>query len=339
LLISNEVIRSRAAVLAENITRWGSTNTIVTNNDVTDFGKLTQFFDCILIDAPCSGEGMFRKDKDSIQEWSEENVAICSARQRRILADLLPSLALGGHLIYSTCTYSLAENEEVIQWILTNFPEMELAPIVLPTEYGATPVNIEKTENAAYRCYPHLTQGEGFFVCRLRKKGEKEEGESWELEEMPKHKKAKLDKHTKKPAISIEKQILPFCREQVEANNIEIFDDNVFYFSEAVKNNLPFLKGLHLLKKGTLLGKIQGNELTPSHELAMSEVLASGLLSYELDLATALSYLQKNDLPNESQFTKGWILATYQGCALGWLKAAGNRLKNHFPINWRIRNL
>jgi NOL1/NOP2/sun family putative RNA methylase len=342
VLVANEVIRSRAAVLAENITRWGYPNCIVTNNDPKEIGKLSDIFDLMLIDAPCSGEGMFRKDKESQKEWSEDNVALCAARQQRIVASVLPALRKGGHIIYSTCTYSEAENEEAIRWILANFEEIEIYPKNLDESFGAVGVEINGIENAAYRCYPHRLKGEGFFVCRLRKKGQFVEEEDEETIfgtfSDRKNKKKQSNNHKSNFEISqIDNYIQDF-----EAENVAIFDDNVFYYLPQVKNMLPKLVGLNFLKKGLLVGKVQGKDFSPSHELALSTLLADNFLKIEWAKEDALQYLQKNDMDvlQEIPPTKGknWVLSCYKGVPLGWMKVAGNRFKNHFPINWRIRN-
>lgn len=342
VLIANEVIRTRAAILAENLARWGYPNCIVTQNDPKDFAKLPPLFDLMLIDAPCSGEGMFRKDTASINEWSEENVATCAARQQRIVASVLPALKQGGHIIYSTCTYSYSENEELITWLLATFEDLELYPYELNANYGAEPVTINDIANAAYRCYPHKLEGEGFFVCRLRKKGVHEEEEEDFSEKKQKKGKPQQKEKTNKPKFSIDvKQIAAYIND-FEEENVEIFDDNVFYYLPQIKQLLPQLKGLNFLKKGLLIGKIQGKDFTPSHELALSTLLSKNCVQIDLDKETALRYLQKNDLDIQGEIPevkgKNWLLAAYKGVSLGWMKAVGNRFKNHFPINWRIRN-
>ena len=163
LLVSNEIIRSRAQILAENITKWGNPNVVVTNNAPKDFQQLPQFFDAVLVDAPCSGEGMFRKDAGAIQEWSMQNVQNCAIRQKDILQDVWDSLKDNGLLIYSTCTYNREENEEQIAWICS--------------ELGAEHLEIDISEfngivesDYGYRFYPHKIRGEGLFMAVLRKK-------------------------------------------------------------------------------------------------------------------------------------------------------------------------
>jgi len=167
LLVTNEVIRSRVSILNENIRKWGHQNVVVCNNDPADFSALEGLFDLILIDAPCSGEGLFRRDASAIEQWSVENTNMCATRQRRILADVWTSLKSGGYLIYSTCTFNPAENEENLQWLAEN-NELESIQIHLEESWGIEEVNCNGL--FGYRFLPHHVKGEGFFHTRIRKK-------------------------------------------------------------------------------------------------------------------------------------------------------------------------
>ena len=167
LLVSNEVIRSRASILSENIQKWGHQNVIVTNNDPEDFSRLEGLFDLIVVDAPCSGEGLFRKDPEAMNEWSLANVDLCCKRQRRILADMWPALKTNGVLVYSTCTYNEQENEENLEW-LQKQQNVEAIQLSLDHAWGIETVQAGKLEG--YRCYPHNVKGEGFFLSVIRKK-------------------------------------------------------------------------------------------------------------------------------------------------------------------------
>lgn len=159
-------MRQRANVLAETMTKFGNPNIVVTNNAPKDFAAFPHFFDVILVDAPCSGEGMFRKDEVAVQEWSPANVQMCAARQKEILRDVWPSLKSGGLLMYSTCTYNTAENEENARWIARELGA-EFVSINTGAEWGISPA-LDK-ETVCYRFFPHKTKGEGFFVTVLRK--------------------------------------------------------------------------------------------------------------------------------------------------------------------------
>lgn len=168
LLVSNEVIRTRVSILSENMQRWGGDNTVVTNNDPRDFGRLPGFFDVLVVDAPCSGSGLFRREPEAIGEWSPSLVQLCSQRQERILSDLWGCLRQGGLLIYSTCSYSSEEDEQILDWLCRSF---EVEPLPVATEAGWGIVEV-RTETGAYgyRFYPNRVDGEGFFVAALRKK-------------------------------------------------------------------------------------------------------------------------------------------------------------------------
>ena len=174
LLVSNEVIKSRATVLVENMTKWATSNTIITNNDPAAFQKLQSFFDIVVVDAPCSGSGLFRKDPDAIEEWSESNVQLCSQRQQRILADIYPALKKDGILIYSTCSYSEEENECISDWLLDSFPlstiQISLTDTGTGREYDGVIETISKKHAAfGYRFFPGKVKGEGFFIAAFRK--------------------------------------------------------------------------------------------------------------------------------------------------------------------------
>ena len=166
VLVSNEVIRSRSYILAENIQKWGYPNHVVTNNDPAEVGELTHLFDVIVTDVPCSGEGMFRKDTDSTGEWSVANVELCASRQRRILHDIWNALKPGGLLVYSTCTYNTEEDEENIQYIID---ELGAEPLSIPIDDAWGVCGALKYANPVYRFFPHRTRGEGFFLAALRK--------------------------------------------------------------------------------------------------------------------------------------------------------------------------
>ena len=171
LLVCNEVIKTRVNVLSENITKWGAVNTVVTNNDPKDFQRLPEYFDVIVADAPCSGSGLFRKDPDAINEWSVDNVVLCSQRQQRILADIIPALKPGGVLIYSTCSYSESENETIADWLL-NENEYETVQIKLDSDWGIVETQSANNKAFGYRFYPDKIKGEGFFIAAFRKKGD-----------------------------------------------------------------------------------------------------------------------------------------------------------------------
>ena len=169
LLVSNEVIKSRAVVLEENMIKWGSANVVITNNDPAHFARLENYFDVIVIDAPCSGSGLFRRDPEAINEWSENNVQLCSNRQQRIIADVWPALKQDGILVYSTCSYSAAEDEAILDWMMEGFT-LEGVRLKVEPAWQIIETVSEKHQLYGYRFYPDKLKGEGLFIAAVQKK-------------------------------------------------------------------------------------------------------------------------------------------------------------------------
>lgn len=332
LLVSNEVIRTRVNVLIENITKWGASNVVVTNNDAKDFAKLPGFFDAIIVDAPCSGSGLFRKDPDAVSEWSEQNVQLCSERQQRILADVLPSLKEGGVLIYSTCSYSVAEDEAIGEWLTGNF-ELTGMPVRLSPEWG-----IVETGSGAgshgYRFYPDKLKGEGFFISAFRKTGnpaderqvrEKSKG-------MPVHRQGRKDASVMKAASAYLQDPSRFFFFDQQDEWLAIPAELEGWFTQVRSN-------LYIRKAGVKLGTVIRDELVPSHELAVSTILEkrNGLPVIEVDKETALQYLRRQEF-NLAEGKQGWSVLSHEGLPLGWVKILSNRVNNYYPKDWRILN-
>lgn len=354
LLISNDVIASRAAILAENMARWGHPEVIVTNNDPKDFGFLDGYFDLVVVDAPCSGEGMFRKDPAAIGEWSLDNVENCALRQQRILRDIAPVVKPGGMLVYSTCTFAPQEDENMIAWVLEELgEEFEIAPFSLEESWGWDSLTLGGVKDAAHRAWPHRVRGEGLFICRFRRKGEGEEENdeqgisNKDLRRKKKREKKRQGRNTEKGgAGEWQEHVAPFIVED-EGLHQEFADDKVFLYPQAVAAAIPLLKGrLRMLRKGVLAGKLHRKGLAPAHELALSSLLSETVPRCALDKDAALRYLQKEDLPTANLSlptdklpTANWFLPTYQDIPLGWAKLVGGKLKNQLPVNWRIRRL
>jgi 16S rRNA C967 or C1407 C5-methylase (RsmB/RsmF family)/NOL1/NOP2/fmu family ribosome biogenesis protein len=320
LVVSNEVIKSRAGILVENITKWGSDHVVVTNNDPADFRKVAGFFDVLVVDAPCSGSGLFRKDPHAIEEWSINNVALCSQRQQRILADAWPCLKEDGILIYSTCSYSKAENEEVLDWMAEQLGVASV-PLQVPAEWHITTTVSDKHGLTGYRFYPNQVAGEGFFIAVLRKQTPAEYGTGKELA-LHKPDKNKL---------ALLQQWLPLPQYY-----------SVFAHGEQLKTvqsrwlqDVQVLSGsLYIRKAGITLGEVKGKDLVPHHELAMSTLPLNNIALVVLDKDQALQYLRKKDVALDA--AKGWNLVQYAGLPLGWIKAMPNRFNNYYPQDWRI---
>jgi 16S rRNA C967 or C1407 C5-methylase (RsmB/RsmF family)/NOL1/NOP2/fmu family ribosome biogenesis protein len=321
ILISNEVIKTRIGALAENMSKWGRANVMVSNNDPKDFEGLQEYFDLIVVDAPCSGSGLFRKQLDAIDHWSEENVLHCSQRQERILADIVPALKPGGVLIYSTCSYSPQENEEV-SGRLTK--ECGLENIRIPTHPDAGIVETSTNNTYGYRFFPHLVSGEGFFLSAFRKTEDEENTLHYK-----KHPFDKLQKEE-------ETLITPFLQMN-DSLRIVKQKENFFLINAAIERELAFIsQHLYIRKKGTLLGEIKGRDFVPHHELALSIHLSKEATSAEVDEETALKFLKKADFRLGEEYEKGFCTIRYKGNAIGWVKNVGNRINNYLPKEWRI---
>jgi NOL1/NOP2/sun family putative RNA methylase len=323
LLVSNEVIKTRVNILIENVSKWGAVNNIVTNNDPRDFTRLENYFDAIIIDAPCSGSGLFRRDPDAIKEWSEGAVALCSHRQQRILSDAYPALKQNGILIYSTCSYSLAEDEEICDWICEHF-KVEPLPVNINADWNIIETFSARNNSPAYRFFPDQLKGEGFFIACFRKK----DGEP-SFNNYPK--KNKLSK------LSVaEKEIVEPWLKNSSAYHLYHLDQDVFAFPEMMDMDLAVIHAnLYTKKAGIRIGRLVNKELVPDHELALSEMVNDDLLSISLKKEEALQYLRKEEVKFETG-NKGWALVKFEGVNLGWVKLLGNRINNYYPKEWRI---
>lgn len=320
LLVSNEVIRSRCTILIDNITKWGSNNVIVTNNDPSAFKKLPGYFDVVVVDAPCSGSGLFRKDAEAIEEWSLNNVALCSQRQQRILADVLPSLKENGLLIYSTCSYSKEEDEEIADWLVQEF-EMKNEKLKLEEHWGIIESASQKTNALGYRFYPDKVKGEGFFLACFRKMTAEKEA---------KIKPAKIEKATAKEKAVIQPWLTNVDLELAkEANFFTALSPQFF-------NDYSFLKSvLNIQYKGTGVGQIMKDKLVPDHSLALSNIISDSISAMELNYEGAIKYLQRQDTGFSSPVL-GWQIVQYQKHNLGWINALPNRINNYYPKELRI---
>ncbi len=321
LLVSNEVIRTRANILSENIQKWGYSNAVVTSNDPHDFERLKNFFDVMVVDAPCSGEGLFRKDANAMNEWSPDNVALCSKRQRRILSDVWPALKQGGILIYSTCTYNEAENEDNLAW-LKEEQGVEFIPLQLDPSW-----NVEQTAKdnvMGYRFFPHKVKGEGFFLSVMRKTNG---GES----------RMNYKNSFTAPSKKIIDQLSHWVHAPEEKTFI-IRNDQVQFFPKNKNYEIEFLaKNLYLISAGTSMASVKHEKLIPEHALALSiELNKDQFTVLNVELAQALQYLRKETLEVNGE-KKGFALIQYNGIPLGWANVLDNRMNNLYPSEWRIR--
>ncbi|HLN55240.1 MAG TPA: hypothetical protein VK207_04560, partial [Bacteroidales bacterium] len=320
ILVSNEVIRPRSVVLSETVAKWGRANTIVTQNDPAVYGKMKGYFDIIMIDAPCSGEGMFR-DKTAVDEWSIENARLCEVRQKRIIEDVWPSLKENGLLIYSTCTFNPGENEENIRWLITN-KEAECLSLDVLYFQGVSEIDYEGIYG--YGFYPGRVRGEGFFISVIRKtSGEK-----------PEHVRVQ-----RKSEFNPDKADIAFA-EKVFMNDpqklLKRGDDLISLACDTGEFFFLF-RNLSVVSGGTLLATRKKNDFLPSHELAISQKIKMDAFPLtEISYNEALAYLRRDNMVIPG-LQDGWNLVTSQGVNLGFVKNIGRRINNYFPVGWRVR--
>ncbi|MEJ7779357.1 MAG: RNA methyltransferase [Daejeonella sp.] len=323
LLLSNEIIKTRVPILTDNLTKWGPENTFVSNNDPRDFKRLGAYFDAVVVDAPCSGSGMFRKDPDAINEWSESAVLMCSQRQQRILADVYPALKQNGTLIYSTCSYSKQENEDISDWLCDTFG-LSTVQIPLETDWGIEETLSEKHTCYGYRFYPHKVKGEGFFIACFRKTEAENEAQIRRAKEVKANQKSE--------------EIINKWLKASEGISILDLHDELFAINKKHEADLQYLQSnLYLKKSGIRVGKVMGKDLVPNHEFAMSLILNEDIPRVNLTREQAITYLKRYDLKLETG-QRGWVLICYEGYGLGWAKMLDNRMNNYFPKEMRITN-
>ncbi len=324
LIVANEIIKTRVSILYENVVKWGNPRILVTNNDPKDFGKLPGFFDVLVIDAPCSGSGLFRKDPEAINEWSGKNVEHCSERQQRILADAFPALKENGWLIYSTCSYSVRENEAILDWLCESF-NLEKERIEYPPEWGITETQSDRHHAWGYRFYPNKVNGEGFFIACMQKRNAEDR--------IPSRRKP-VDRVKKE-----EKEVLmKWVHNKDLLEFVKVKDQFFALPGNLMDDYLKLETILSVRKTGTRVGNIIRGELIPDHELALSTIIAADLPFTDLHTDQALQYLRKQRFSMDST-ELGWVLARYIGLNLGWMKVMPNRINNHYPSSWRILKL
>lgn len=344
LLVANEVVRNRSQILAENLTKWGHPDVVVTNNDPADFTPLTSFFDVILTDVPCSGEGMFRKDPNAVEEWSPENVTLCWQRQQRILSDIWPCLRPGGMLIYSTCTYNTKENEENVRWMCEEFGA-EVLGLDVPDSWNITGNLLPDADFPVYRFLPHRTQGEGFFLAVVRKPeaASAERSSAYEATERAPSAKRKNKKNTPPTPPLVSKEQLALAKSWLLAPDdyeLSVSGAVVSAFTRTRSGELASLSSLlRIVQAGVTLGEAKGKDLIPNHALAMSRVLKPGAFpTEEVNYDQAIAYLRKEAISLSETAPRGYVLLLYKQVPLGFVKNIGNRANNLYPQEWRIRS-
>ncbi len=317
LLISNEIHPQRAKVLSENIERMGIRNALVLSHEPAYLAeRFPGYFDKIMVDAPCSGEGMFHKNEGAINEWSTQNVEMCAKRQDDILERAAVMLKPGGRMVYSTCTFAFSEDEGTISRFLERHSEFQMEEVY---KYPGMASGFSPCEKAL-RLWPHRLEGEGHFLACLRKDGPAQE--------------KTVSPYGIEQGISIKE-----CKEWQEFKNQYLkvdlpgvylkFGDQLYLIPEET----PLLKGLKVLRPGLHLGTLKKNRFEPSHALALALKPSEAVFNFDLTIPMAADYLMGQTFLAEGE--KGWYLITVKGYSLGWGKLAGNIMKNHYPKGLR----
>lgn len=328
LLIANEIHPARCKILSQNMERMGISNAIVTNEDSDTMAEhFPEYFHKILVDAPCSGEGMFRKNPEAALEWSLEQVSVCADRQLMILENAANMLMAGGTIVYSTCTFSPEENEGVIGCFLEKHPEFSVISREIPYFDSGNPAwgnGMEQLKHT-FRLWPHHLRGEGHFAAILKKNGQ------FKPMELQKNKSWK-DKKLLPALQEFTSQTLSEKAENhILSGNLTLFGDQLYRLPEGA----PDLAGLRVLRAGLHIGTFKKNRFEPGHALALflgPEDVKNSLSLSLSDSQTAM-YYKGETLETEGQ--KGWCLVCVDGYSAGWGKIAGGQLKNHYPKGLR----
>ena len=320
LLVSNEIQRGRARILAENMTKWGRPGVMVTCNSPKQIGDSNLMFDLIAVDAPCSGEGMFRKDEVAVADWSLQNVEMCASRQRQIIEDIWPALKPGGYLVYSTCTFNRYEDEDNVRWIIDRFGATAI-PVKVNADWNIAG-SLTHDSLPVYHFMQHRTRGEGFFLCLLRKP----EGTCRSVNLRP---------------FNTDPAVPSLCREWlVPAGGYDFFikDGSVYALpSDLASDMRQVTQELYALVPGVEVAVLKGRDWVPAHALAMSGAInRDAFCNIEVSRRQALDYLHCDALHIDN-VPRGIVLLTYNDIPLGFAKNIGNRANNMYPQEWRIR--
>jgi 16S rRNA C967 or C1407 C5-methylase (RsmB/RsmF family)/NOL1/NOP2/fmu family ribosome biogenesis protein len=319
LLVANEIVKSQLSILKENLLKWGFSNVIVSNQDPETFADLEGFFDVVLVDAPSSGEGLFRTKSGAVSEWSEANVQMHAIRQKRLLSAAAMLVAPKGVLIYTTNTYNSTENQENVKW-LNRTLDFETLDLEVPETWRIT-----KRENCL-QFFPHKTKGEGFFIAAMKN-----------LSRDAKFVKGKPDLNR------LRREQRAILKDWFKP---ELFDELEFLYKNdgnivAIRTALlpeygSVLRALAKRSSGIEIGIFKGKDFVPSHAFALSDMISDTVDRLEVPAVDAMKFLRKENF-EFSTGKDGWLLITYGGLALGWVKKIGDRINNYLPTEWRIR--
>ena len=324
-LVANEIVSSRAKVLMENIIRLGIDNTIVINHSPKEIeDRFENFFDKILVDAPCSGEGMFRKNPDAINEWQTTSPAQCATRQKEIVSSAYKMLKADGIMVYSTCTFSIEENEEIINFLLEKFDDMEVLPInheQYNFERGII-INSQHQLKNCVRLYPYNINGEGHFFAVLHKKCKKNT--------IFKQKNHNFDTNNKK---FFKKQDILIFEKFANEHNLKKFDNYVSLGNKLYTNCKIGIDKLKVLCPGLCLGEIKNNIFIPDYHLAKNLCQSKFKPFIEISKDDTKKYIEGYEI-NTTQ-NNGWVLLTHKGFSVAFGKCVDGKIKNHYPKHLR----
>lgn len=329
LVVANDISRSRALALKDNVERWGMGNVVVTNSEPRHIAAFEHFFDVVAVDAPCSGEGMFRKMMEAREEWSPSSPAVCSARQREILTEAWRALRPGGTLLYSTCTFNPSEDEDIVRWLIEEYGE-ELEPsdrVATDDSWG-----IVRADIGAFQCfhfYPHSARGEGFFAAIARKKG----GAVRRV--VPKARKRVFAQVKSADAEAVARWV-----DDAEKTTFRLVGEDIYGYRTAVVEDVTRLaESLTVLYSGVEMGQIFKGKLKPAHPLSLYVGLKRDAVPIkEVSLEDARDFLRRADIVAQ-QFDEGINAVSYGGVVIGFVKRIGNRCNNMYPKELRIQNL
>lgn len=329
LVVANDISRSRTLALADNVQRWGMGNVVVTNNEPAHIAAFEEWFDVVAVDAPCSGEGMFRKMEEARTEWSASAREQCAERQREILAQAWRALRPGGTLLYSTCTFNPVEDEGVVEWLMSEYGDKleAAADVELSDEWGVVLSRIGVFQ--CFHFYPHKARGEGFFAAVARKK------DGAVHRSLPKPRRKIFQLLSKSDVAEVERWV-----DDKSSMAFRLIGDVIYGYHRAVVDDVVLLSEvLSVVYSGVCFGQIFKRKLRPEHPLALFVGMSSSVVpSVEISKDDALNYLRRQDIA-ASQFEEGINRVMYCGVAIGFVKRIGGRCNNMYPKDLRIVKL
>ena len=321
VLVANEVVGQRRTILRENLTRAGYLNTFISGEQSSAFAE--PFADVILIDAPCAGEGMMRKEPEAIRQWNPSLVASCSAMQKEIVHNAAKALNKDGYLIYSTCSYSMEENINNVDYFIRTH-ELEPVTLQFPDEWRIA--EIKEGEAIGYQLYPHRVLGEGLFIAVLKQTHQ---------EEIPTYKRIKKPFKSFEPLPALLSDKIHDPSNFLVRKNAEAFEIITADAQEKADEVLMYLQRASLIVDG---GELKGKDFVPSHVMAMAGIPSLDIPVIDLDLNQALDFLERNTNSLPPASAQGWHLMRHDATNLGWAKNTQQGWKNHYPMNWRLRD-